>query len=95
MNAQVSDPLIGLLHPFPTKSFESAKMFAGIPQFFATPRGGQCSRTNLSLFFVIALVWQFLCHVLHVPGVVSTKFSLLPIDRLLCLLDEGRLDAGV
>lgn len=44
---------------------------------------------------VIALVWLFFCNMLHVPGVVSTKFSLLPIDRLLCLLDEGRLDAGV
>lgn len=55
MNAQVSDPLIGLLHPFPTKGFESAKMFAGIPQFFATPRGAQCSRTNLSL--LLSLLW--------------------------------------
>lgn len=55
MNAQISDPLIGHLHPFPTKGFESAKIFAGIPQFFCHSQRGPVLKDPL----VIALVWLF------------------------------------
>ena len=86
---------MGFLHPFPTKGFQSAQMFASIPKFFATPRVGAVLKDQLQPL-VISLVWLFLHNVLHVPDALSTKFSLLPLDccRLLGLL-EGSLGAGV
>lgn len=68
MSAQVSDPLIGHLHPFPTKGFESAKIFAGIPQFFffffipqffCHSQRGPVLKDQLKPPLVIALVWLF------------------------------------
>lgn len=101
MPSQVSDPFMGFLHPFPTRSSHSAQVFASMHAGLPLPRRGQCSRTNISLLFslVIALAWPFFLY--YVTACSVHHFVLLLhfhpcryIAALLLASLEGGLGAG-